>query len=344
MKDPKVLVYVCTCNRYDTTLPMALLSLIQQTRKPNKIMIFDDTKDDKKRDPREMEHYAYLFKLMDQKGIPFEWIWAKKLGAHHSHEMANTLGPDHGGPFDLAWFIDDDCVAEPDCLERLLWEMKPGVGAVGGLILQPPAGPLPPGVTHNKIDDITRCPNIQWFVWGGKPVEVEHIYSQFLYRCGIVHHDLNLSSVVFRGETMFTHSLLLRGYKLIVTPSAVTWHFQGKGGIHDGQKQESWSHDENYFRRWLAFQRSGRKIYVLNCGLGDHYMFLQAVTPPPGAMIACCYPDIFPPGYRIISIAAAREMVNVEEYDVYKWCQSHQWKGTLVEAYKAMYEDLHRTR
>ena len=337
-KAPRILVYICTCNRYDTTLPMAMLSIIQQTRKPDKIMIFDDSRDDAKKDPRKIEHLNYLFRLMDQKGIPWEWIWAKKLGAHHSHEMANMAG------FDLAWFIDDDCVAEPTCLEKLLWEMRDGVGAVGSLILQPPAKPLPPGITHNKIDDIVRCPNIQWFTWGGKPVEVEHIYSQFLYRCGIVHHDLNLSSVVFRGETMFTHSLYLKGYKLIVAPDAVTWHFQGKGGIHDGQKAENWKHDDEYFRRWLAFKRSGERIYVLNNGLGDHYMFLQAITPPPGSLISCCYPDIFPPGYRLISIEAAKQLVNLEEYDVYKWCANRQWKGTLIEAFKALYEDLHRSR
>jgi hypothetical protein len=315
---------------------MAMLSIINQTRKPDKFIVFDDTKEP--RDPRTIEHYMYLFKLMDQKGISWEWIWGHKKGAHHSHEMANTAG------FDMAWFIDDDCVAEPTCLEELLKEMKDDVGAVGGLIPQPPAALLPPNVTNNRIADLTSMPNIQWFVWDGPPRQVEHIYSQFLYRCGIVHHDLRLSSVVFRGETMFTHSLMLKGYKLMVTPKAVTWHFQTTGGIHDGQKKENWNRDEWIFRQWLEFKRTGKKLYVLDNGLGDHYMFLQAVNPPKDAMIACCYPDVFKGYTNIISIADAQKLVDIKDYDVYLWCVHHGWKGSLVEAFRRLYEDLDRPR
>jgi len=332
----KILTYICTRGRYDSTLPMAMLSLINQTRRPDKLIVFDDNTDQDKRDPRQMEHYMYLFKLMEQKGIPWEWVWAKKLGAHHSHEMANTAG------FDLAWFIDDDCVAEPTCLEMLLKEMHPNVGAVGGLILQPPAAPLPSGLENNKIHRLD-LPNIQWFVWDGPSRPVEHIYSQFLYRCDIVHHDLRLSSVVFRGETMFTHSLLLKGYQLLVTPKAVTWHFQTSGGVHSGQKQENWAHDEAIFREWLAFAEKGRKIFVFNGGLGDHLMALQALEIPKGAIVSCCYPDVFKGmDVEVISIAAAERIVDINPYDVYAWAGRRQWTGHLIDAYKALYAELHR--
>ena len=333
MNEPRILVYINTYNRYDTTLPMAILSIINQTRKPDKFIIFDDTKEP--RDPRQMEHYLYLLKLLEQKGIPWEYIWAEKKGAHYSHEAANMKG------YDLAWFIDDDCVAEPTCLAELLAQMKPDVGAVGGLILQPPASPLPPDAA-NKIDNLFT-PNIQWHKWDGPPKQVEHIYSQFLYRCGVVHHDLRLSSVVFRGETMFTHSLFLKGYKLIVTPKAIAWHFQTQGGIHDGQKADNWNHDEQVFRNWLAFKKTGKKLYVLNNGLGDHYMFLQAIKPEPDAIIACCYPEVLE-GYNVMSIEDAWKIVDLKDYDVYRWCGVNGWKGTLIEAFKALYEHINRTR
>jgi hypothetical protein len=317
--------------------------LINQTRKPDKIMIWDDTKEGQKKNPFEIEHYRYLFKLMEQKGIPFEYRWSiEPKGAHHNHERANMAGPEFGGPFDLAWFIDDDCVAEPTCLENLLKEMRPEVGAVGGLILQPPAGPLPPNISDNKIDDIAKFPNIQWHTWDGPPRPVEHIYSQFLYRCGIIHHDLRLSSVVFRGETMFTHSFLLKGYQLLVAPKAVTWHFQAQGGIHDGQKIENWAHDEAIFQQWLAFQRLGTKLYVLDGGLGDHLMFLSAITPEPGSIIACCYPDIFRGmPFKIISIAEAEQMIDRKTYDLYTWCERHNWKGHLIDAYRQLYKEIY---
>jgi hypothetical protein len=313
---------------------MAILSIINQTRKPDKFIVFDDTKEP--RDPRQTEHYSYLLKLLSQKGIDWEYIWAEKKGAHFNHEKANMMG------FDLAWFIDDDCVAEPNCLEELMKEMKDNVGAVGGLILQPGAAPLPPNA-DNRIDDLF-VPNIQWFKWDGKHRNVEHIYSQFLYRCGIVHHDLRLSSVVFRGETMFTYSLLLKGYHLVVTPSAITWHFQGQGGIHDGQKADNWNHDEQIFKQWLSFKKTGKKLYVLNNGLGDHYMFKQAIKPESDSIIACCYPEALGGFPNLISIEEASRVVDLKDYDIYRWCGINGWKGTLVKAFKEMYAHINRTR
>jgi len=311
---------------------MALLSIINQTRKPDHIRIYDDNKEP--RDLRTVEQYDYLFKLMDQKGIEWDYVFALKKGAHHSHEMANMSG------YDAAWFIDDDCVAEPTCLEFLEKELISGVGAVGGLILQPPAGPLPRDA-KNKIYDMF-APNIQWFKWSGNPREVEHIYSSFLYRCNIAHHDLRLSSVVFRGETMFTHSLYLKRYKLIITPDAITWHFQSVGGIHSQQKIDEWNHDEQIFRQWLDFIKLKKKIYVLNNGVGDHYMFRQAITPEKNSILAVCYPEVFPE-YKCISIADASTYVDLKDYDVYAWCDRNHWKGHLKDAFIKLYEHINHT-
>lgn len=218
-----LLVYLNTYNRYNSTLPLAILSVINQTYKFDKFIMFDDNKVENAKDLREIEHFNYLFKLMDEKGIQWEYRWGQKKGAHFNHEQANMEG------FKYAFFIDDDNVLEPDTLENLMAEMKDGVGAVGGLILKPPARDLPPGI-DGTLDDVFKGQNIAWYKWTGAPKEVEHLYSSFLYRCGIVHHDLRLSKKAFRGETMFTHSLFLKGYKLICTPKAVTWHFENSQG------------------------------------------------------------------------------------------------------------------
>lgn len=331
-----ILAYINTYNRYDTTLATALLSIITQTRKPDHITVFDDTPEP--RDLRQVEHFQYLFTLMTQKGIVWDYVYAQKKGAHFSHEMANMAG------YDMAWFIDDDCVAEPNCLEELEKQMVDGVGAVGGIVMHPGNGPLPPEA-GNKIDDL-YIPNIQWFKWVGPPREVEHIYSSFLYRCNIVHHDLRLSKKVFRGETMFTHSFFLKGYKLLVTPQALTWHFESKvGGCRSVEQEKSnkemYEHDQYLFEKWLAFKKTGKKLYVLNGGLGDHYTFLQAITPEKGSVIACCYPDIFKDkGYEIISMAQAAELVDPKDYDIYRWCSRNNWEGHIVEAYRRLYENL----
>ena len=331
----KVLVSLCTRGRYDNYLAMALSSLIMQTRKPDHITIYDDN--DQPKDIRDIPAYNYLLVLMDEKGIGWNVVFGRKQGQHFNDEMANTTPG-----FDLVWRFDDDCVAEPDCLENLLKEMKDGVGAVGGLVIQPRSAKLPPNAT-NKIDDI-YSPNIQWFDWDGEPREVEHLYSSFIYRSNIAHFDLRLSPVSFRGETMFNHSLYRMGYKLIVTPKARTWHFQSNTGgnrteAEELKRQQMYAHDEQIFQDWLKFAQSKRKIYVLNNGFGDHFIFKRVINPDKDALIACCYPDVFPE-HTTISIAEAEKLVDVRLYDVYAWCVNNNWQGNLADAFKKMYENL----
>lgn len=330
----KILAYVNTYNRYNTTLPMALLSMIQQTRKPDHITIFDDNKEPI--DPRTIEHYKYLFNTMDQKGITWNWVYAEQKGAHHSHEKANLMG------YDAAWFIDDDNVAEPNVLEELEKLLVDGVGAVGCLIMKPPALPLPLGVT-GSLNDIYIGQNLAWYRWEGEPKEVEHLYSCFLYRCNIVHHDLRLSKKAFRGETMFTHSFFLKGYKLICTPKVTIWHYESTGGCRtpeaEKSNEEMYNHDHQLFLQWLNFKKDKKKFYVLNHGLGDHYMFLQAIGLDKYALYAVCYPELFE-GYNIISIGQAEQLIDKKDYDIYSWCERNKWTGSMVDAYREMYKEI----
>lgn len=334
----KILAYLNTYNRYDTILPMALMSIILQTRKPDKIIIFDDNKSENARDLRQVEHYNYIFKLMDQKGIAWEYRWGHRKGAHFNHEDANMEG------FDAAWFLDDDNVAEANVLEELEKQLVDGVGAVGGLILKPPAGPLPAHL-DGSMKDVWAGQNLAWYTWNGKPKEVEQLYSGFLYRCGIVHHDLRLTKKVFRGETMFTHSLFLLGYKLICTPKAVTWHFEGAGGCRTKEEEatnnEMYAHDQGLFKKWLDFKNTKKRLYVFADGKGDHYMARQALDIQPGSVIACCYPECFADlDVEIISISEAQQIVDTKDYSIYTWAHKNEWKAPLIDAYREMYKNL----
>lgn len=334
VKKNRILASVCTRGRYDNYLAMALLSLALQTRTPDHVRIFDDNLEP--RDLRENPAYMYIFQLFQKKGIGFDVVFGQKKGQHFNDEMANLSG------FDLVWRFDDDEVAEPDCLEKLEAQMTDDVGAVGCLVLHPDYTTLPPNA-DNKIDNL-NLPNIQWFDFEGVK-EVEHLHSSFLYRAGKVHFDLRLSQVSFRGETMFSHSLFLNSYKLLVEPKARVYHFQASGGCRtveeEEQRKQLYTHDQILFERWLEFKKSGKKLYVLNGGLGDMYMFRQAITPEPDAIIATCYPEVFPE-YKIISIAEAEQTVDIKDYDIYKWCQYNKWGGHLIEAFKQMYENTNR--
>lgn len=332
--EQKVLVSLCTRGRYDDYLAMALESLAMQTRKPDHITIFDDN--DTPKDIREIPAYKHILTQLDYKGIGWNVVFGQKKGQHFNDEMANTAG------YELVWRFDDDEVAEPNCLEEMLKEMKPDVGAVGCLVLTPPPHPIPP-TADNKIDDMS-LQNIQWFDWAGKPRKVEHLHSSFLYRAGIVHFDLRLSQVSFRGETMFSHSLFLKGFKLLVNPKAKVWHFQSQTGgcrteAEEQKRRDMYNYDECIFRDWLSFKKKGKKLYVLNNGVGDHFMFRQVITPEEDAIIACCYPEIFE-GYEIMSIADVNKYVDLKDYDIYKWCADHKWNGHLKDAFVEMYKNL----
>ena len=340
-KNLKILATFSTYNRYDSILPLTILSIAQQTRVPDHLIIYDDSKE-----PREFwkeEKFAYLMTLISQKGISWEINPGWKQGAHHNHETANQKTG-----YDYVWMLDDDHCPDPTCLEELLKEMKDGVGAVAPLILKPgiPISGLPANV-DNKIDNI-YAPNMQWFNWRGEPKEVEHLYSSFLYRPGIVHHDTRLSSKVFRGETMFTHSLFRKGYKLIITPKAVMWHLEeSRGGCRtqeeDKSNQEKYNSDHIIFMKWLTFQKMNKFLVVLNNGKGDHVVFKKDIYPRlkekygDNLLMAVNFRDIFPEEKNLISPADAEMFVNLRDYDVYGLGMRLQWKGPIKELYEKLY-------
>jgi len=334
----KILCNFSTYKRYDTTLALTIYAVAMQTRVPNHLIIFDDTPKEQERKFWEEATYVHLMRLVSQKGISWEIRPGWKKGAHHNHETANKMKG-----YDAVWMIDDDHCPEPNCLEELEKELKDGVGAVGGLIIPPgtPKGPLPPNA-GNKIDNL-YIPNVQWFNWEGEPMEVEHIYSSFLYRSGIVHHDTRLSSVVFRGETMLTHSLYLLGYKLIITPKALMWHLPAGGGIHAGQDTSNWNHDQDIFNRWLMFKKMKKFLAVLYNGKGDQIVFKKDILPKlrekygKDLLVAASYPDVFEGEEGLISIQSAEQFVDIKDYSIYEYGDRSDWKDSLSKLYEKFY-------
>lgn len=334
----KILAAFSTYKRYDTTLPLTILSIALQTRVPDHLIIYDDTPKEVEREFWKEEHYTHLMRLISQKGISWEIRPGWKKGAHHNHETSNKLKG-----YDAIWLFDDDHAPDPTCLEELIKEFKDGVGAVGGLIIPPGTGKGPlPSNAGNKIDNL-YLPNIQWFNWDGEPKEVEHIYSSFLYRPGIVHHDTRLSSVVFRGETMFTHSLYLKGYKLIVTPKAILWHMPAKGGgIHAGQDTSNWTNDQAIFDRWYFFMKMKKFLVVLYNGKGDQVVFKKDILPRLKAkygkdlMVAASYMDVFEGEECVCSVESVKQFVDIKDYSVYDVGDRFKL-GSLKEAYEKLY-------
>jgi len=319
----KVLCSVATRGRYFTTLPLVLNAIINQTKSPDKVMIFDDN--DQPQDMRKELIYSYFFQMLDSKKIAWEWVYATKKGQHYIHQAANEMG------YEWVWRVDDDAIPEPNVLENLYRWTNDSVGAVGGSVLTPPYMPDTSKVT-GLIDRIDNEPNIQWGIIE-RAKEVEHLHCSFLYRAGVYDYNLGLSRVAHREETLFTYGLHRKGYQILVVPNATTWHMKNpQGGIRSETKKEMYDHDEQIFKNVLAYR--DKTIVVLNCGLGDHIVFSHVLPAIPHAEVFTCYPEVVPGR----SIAQATALFgDLNHWNIYKKMDQWQWKDSLENAYRKMY-------
>lgn len=327
MKKKQILCSISTRGRYDTTLDMAIQSVINQTLLPDKLIIFDDN--DEPKDLREIQRYNYLFYIMGLKGLEWEVLFGKKQGQHHNHQIANTMG------YEWVWRVDDDCIPEPHVLETLWSYADPDVGGVGGSILTPPFSSVSESTT-GLIDKIDQEPNIQWdYIKQVK--EVDHLHCSFLYRAGIVDYNLALSRAAYREETTFTWLLRQRGYKLLTVPNADTWHLKNNtGGIRTEQK-EMFDRDEWTFRNYMKYKDN--TIVVLDNGMGDHLVFKKILPEIHKPIIFSCYPEIVP-GESIAE--AYRQFGDLGPYNIYQKMDQWGWTDSLENAFRRLYVWEHK--
>jgi hypothetical protein len=327
---------------------MAIEAIALQTVRPKQLVIWDDNPEMK--DLREVSPYSHLFPLLMSKGIQWFHLPGQRIGQVANHQTSLDRADT-----EFVLRLDDDNAPEPTCLEKLLKQMEDQtVGAVGGLIHDPRSISPRPSFITGKIDEILNPFNIAWYQWSGQPEEVDHLYSTFLYRVAAGKkaggYSKLLSPVGHREETMFSHEIKRAGYKLLVTPDALTWHFrEGTGGIRSYTDGSLWARDEQVFlgklKEWGVSPKE-YKVVVLDNGIGDHFMF-KAILPQLMAqnhgkriIIANCYPDVFKDvdGITMASIADAKAAFgNLDQWDIYRFGEEHQWKRPLVEAFKVMY-------
>lgn len=317
-----VLCSISTKGRYDTTLSMSIQAVINQTRKVDHLVIFDDNDEDKVKDLREIQVYKYLFSILDLKGISWQVIFGKRLGQHHNHQQANKMG------FEWVWRVDDDCIPEPTVLENLLSYATPSVGAVGGAILTPPFAPVVNST--GRIESIFE-PSIQWdYIKEVK--DVDHLHCSFIYRAGIVDYNLGLSKVAFREETLFTYALKQRGYQILVVPDSNTWHLRNQFGGVRTETKELFERDDWIFHNFMKYKEN--TIVVLDNGLGDHLVFKKVLPEIKNPMIFSCYPEVIPGQ----SIGEAYHLFgNLDQFSIYSKMDQWKWTGSLEDAFRKLY-------
>jgi len=346
-KSRTVTVEISTLNRYFTTLPMAIASVATQTRKPDKLVLYDDGEQN---ELRGVSPYTELFHLLQDAGIPFETFKTPRLGlaANHQHALENCTT-------DFLLRVDDDHILEPDIIEKLLKVMEDEtVGAVAPLVLQPGhIAPLPKGV-EGKVEDIFNGTNLQWFVDGDRLRDVEHLYSCYLFRVKAgreVGGYPKLTNVSFREDSWFSMKLKRAGYKLIVDPTITVWHLQqSTGGVRTFNDGSLWAQDDAKFREWLAscgVEDNSPKLVVLDAGIGDHFAALsilpqlKEIHKERGLVLAVSHEGIFDDqDIPIISIAEAQQRLGARFSDsnLYAWMARNNWKRPMTEAMLAFWK------
>lgn len=321
---PSILCSISTRGRYFTTLPLAIQAVMNQTRKVDKFVIFDDNDD--QQDLRENLVYKNLFHIMDAKGIAWEWIYARKQGQHYNHQLANKMG------YDWVWRVDDDVIPDPNVLENLCSYIADDVGAIGGSILTPPLE-YEMFESTGKIENLDSEINIQWKSSLDKVYEVDHLHCSFLYRAGVHDYNLNLSRMAHREETLFTYGLQQLGYKILVVPNTKTWHMRyPEGGIRSDDDPVPFANDEMIFRNLVSIK--DQTPVVLDCGMGDHIVFKRVLKDIKNPVIYSCYPDIIPGK----SIAEANAFFgNIDQFNIYAKMDEWNWTGSLEDAFRKMY-------
>lgn len=320
----KILCSISTRGRYYTTLPLTISSVINQTVKPDKLIIYDDNNEPE--DMRENFIYQYIFQILDIKGIQWEWVWANGRGFAQNNQAANTAG------YDWVWRIDDDVIAEPNVLETLISHIDDSVGAIGGAILTPPLY-FENTFPTNKIENITSEPNLQWKMNIEHVHEVEHLHCSFLYRTGVHDYHQGLSRVCFREDTLFSNGIYRKGYKLLIIPNCITWHLKNpQGGTRSETDQSLYDRDDQIFRNIVEFK--DKTIVVLDCGMGDHVVFKKVLPLIKDPVIFSSYPEIIPGR----SIQEVKDLLgDISNYNIYQKMSEWNWTDSLENAYKKLY-------
>lgn len=346
----KVTAYISTKDRYFTSLLPAIQSIAAQTRPPDKFVLFDDGA---QKDLRQELMYSYVFAIMEARGIKWEVRFGQRKGQVWNHEaMLRSADTDY------IWRLDDDNVADPNVLEKLvaILDHDKTVGAVGSLVFIPGMHGAPleshPNLYSDSIDNVMLLPNMQWFKFNGIR-GTQHLHNTFLYRKSAARgYCLDLSPVGHREETLFTYDIYNNGFDIQVCGDCITWHCrQPSGGIRADSihRSEAFDHDEAIFlglmKNRYKIDVKNCKLMVLNAGIGDHLVF-KAVLPEilekykdHKIYLACCNPDLFKewPEIVILSIHEASLITNEPDHNIYKWMWDRNWKGSLEDAYRGLY-------
>ncbi len=360
---------ICTKDRYFSSLCLTLQAILQQTVKPDYLIIYDDSS--KKQDLLIEPIYINIFEMLELLGIKWKIIQTNEVGQVVNHQRAFKESLT-----DNIWRVDDDVIPEANCLYKLRLEMAKGFKIIAPIVKTLHLPEFDYKSASSLIKDIDTAPNCQLAVFPSEmyPLvdNIEHLHCTFLYnRTELEGFDVGLSKVGHREETIFTYSAFKKGFKLAIVDSLCIHLKQNTGGIREGDKA-LFEHDEEIFRNYLLFfdrdvtVEKGKVVQIdsykanlepknnydfafIRTGLGDHCAFISACRELDyyPKIVACCFPEYIERLYKedghevkIMSIDeglqfANERHINANDYDPYLLVND---EVSLMEAFKRIYK------
>lgn len=339
---PTVTAIISTRDQYFTTLPLVIESIISQTYRPTEMVIYDDGE---QQDLRGNSLYYNLFKTLDLLGIQWSVAFGEKRGHNRNLEKAIEKSKS-----DWIWKLGGGHYPEPDALHRLVSNIDDRTGVVGGCFLEPMDSRKCPDWLTNNIDEAHYSPNMQIFLHDSKESKkIDYLEENFIVRKeaakGIVISDF--SPAGNRCNVAFTYEIKKRGFDIIFDSNSICWYMGiTENELKDVKKEDYWKHDKKILLeklKKLEVRPKNGKLFVLNCGIGDHIAF-RMILPEiekkyDDLVIAACYSEVIQ-DYgieKIISLSEADKLANYksEQLNIYCWMINHNWKGKLKDAFLA---------
>ncbi len=186
-------------------------------------------------------------------------------GVWHGAGAARNLGW-NAAKHPLIWFIDSDCVAEPDALERLLPDMSdPQVGGVGGSYGNMAADSLLGCLIHEEIVERHRA----------MPKRVNFLATfNVLYRRQVLEHINGFDETFLKGQDAeLAFRVMEAGHELRFEIESRVKHFHPTRLRSYLQTQRQ----QGYWRVWLHLRHRGHSKGDSYSNLLDHLQPLLAV-------------------------------------------------------------------
>jgi glycosyltransferase involved in cell wall biosynthesis len=263
----KITVIIPTYNRYDSVLPLSLMSIISQSRLPNRVILIDDSPIKKFYDYPTLKSILRLFK---EKEVEFDYFHGQSKGMC----PALQIGLDD---VEDGWVLkmDDDHILEWNTIELLEKNINDKVGAISGLILEKDkkfiSKPTKVDGIYNKIENIYTESGIQMLKEQDNTLKnVEHIYSLYFFNRKLSDdYPIELQPSGNREDTIFTHRIYRKGYDLIIDPNIKIYHISTTLAdyLYDKNNLE-WFFINNMLTEWgivpdkLKFRKNDKQIIM----------------------------------------------------------------------------------